>query len=106
MTKGKKIPRLSGVVSETVLNQKAYLIYLWSPSCGMCRNMTPMIDTLSQQREDVAKIDVSQHSETAKALGVLGTPAIVLIENGVIKQVSLGIKTKDTILKLLDRNLS
>lgn len=105
-SKGKKVTALTGVVSENVLNQKYYLLYIWGPNCGMCRNMTPMIDTLMQQRSDIAKIDVSQHSEAAKAVGVLGTPAIVLVEEGVIKQVSLGVKTKTAILALLNENSS
>ena len=105
-SKGKKVTALSGVVPESVLNQKRYLLYIWGGDCGMCRNMTPMIDMLMQQRSDVAKIDVGQHLEVAKAVGVLGTPAIVLIEEGVIKQVLLGVKTKAAILALLNDNSS
>ena len=102
LAKGKKIEGLSGIVPDAVLNQKCYLIYVWGPNCGLCRNMTPMIDKLSQQRNDIAKIDVSQYPDTAKSIGVLGTPAIVLIENNIVQKVSLGVKTESDIMQLLE----
>ena len=71
-------------------------------NCGLCRNMTLMIDKLSQQRNDIAKIDISQYPDAAKSIGVLGTPAIVLIENNIVQKVSLGVKTESDIMQLLE----
>ena len=99
--RGKKITDITGVVPESVQQQKRYVLYFWAPVCGMCRGMTPIIDKLINQRADVAKIDASQHPESARALGVLGTPALVLVEEGTISKVSLGAKSEKVILNML-----
>jgi len=99
--RGKKISELTGIVPDSVQQQERYALYFWAPVCGMCRGMTPIIDKLISQRDDVAKIDASQHPESARALGVLGTPALVLVEEGTISKVSLGAKSEKVILKML-----
>ena len=99
--RGKEIPQLTGVVSDEVLQNKRYLLYFWSPRCGMCRGMTPIIEKLTKERNDIAKIDAAQHPESARALGVMGTPALVLIEDGKISKTVLGAKPENVILQML-----
>ena len=99
--KGKKIPSFSGVISNKVQEKPCYLLYIWAPSCGMCRGMTIVIDELIDQRDDIAKINASEYVEVVRSLGILGTPAIVRVENGLIAAVSLGVKSKKNILAML-----
>ena len=103
--RGKRITKLSGIIPESILNKESYALYFWAPVCGMCRGMTPIIDELIEQRDDLAKIDASQYPESARALGVLGTPALVLVRDGGIAKVSLGGKSEKVILKMLSSYL-
>ncbi len=99
--RGKKIPQLAGVVSDAVQQKERYLLYFWAPQCGMCRGMTPIIEKLIGERDDLAKIDAAEHPEFARALGVLGTPALVLVEQGTISKVTLGAKSEKSILNII-----
>lgn len=100
---GKKAPRLAGLVSDNILKNKRYTLYFWSPQCGMCPSMTHVIDKLSKERNDLAKVDAVQHAELAHQMGVMGTPALVFIENGRIENIALGAKTERRILSLLEK---
>lgn len=103
-SRGKNIPDLQGLVEERVLRNKRYCLYCWSPQCGICPYMTRVIDKLSQERNDIAKMNTDDYSEIARGMGVMGTgiPALVFIENGQITNVSLGAKTEKKILRLLN----
>ncbi|KAG1653994.1 Thioredoxin [Nymphon striatum] len=94
-------PSLDKILDSEQRKQNRILLYFMAPHCGMCRHVTPIIDELSNQRNDVKRVDISINADVAKELGVLGTPAFVLIENGVIDKVKLGALPKDKILEML-----
>ena len=67
----------------------------------MCRGMTPVIDALAKERDDVVKIDVTQHLPVARAFSVLGTPTLVLVKDGKVEQMLVGAKSEKHIRDLL-----
>jgi thioredoxin 1 len=98
---GHQVPDLSDVLSETQRAQKRLLLYFWSPRCSMCRGMTPVIDKLAQEREDVISVNAAENVELARRFKVMGTPTMVLLDHGKIDKVLLGAKTEKTIRSLL-----
>lgn len=99
---GKDIPDLSDVLDEKHRQQQKLLIYFWSPRCSMCRSMTPVIEKLAQQRDDVVSINAAENIEAARRLKVMGTPTLVVLNKGKIEQVLLGAKSEKTINGLLN----
>jgi thioredoxin 1 len=81
----------------------ARLYYFWSPHCGMCRGMTPLIDRLRETRSDLVKINVAESPELARGFGVAATPTLVLVRDGMVEKVLLGAQSETRILELLDR---
>ena len=100
--KGQRAPALDAVLGGRQKGQARLLLYFWSPSCGMCKNMTPVINELMALRDDVVSIDISQHFDLARAFGVMGTPALAIIEQGIVREVSLGVKSRARIVKMLE----
>jgi thioredoxin 1 len=80
-----------------------YLVLFWSPSCGQCRTMSALVDELSERRNDVRSVDLSEHRDLARELGVMATPAFVVIEKGTVRQIQLGARTQAQLLKLLEQ---
>ncbi len=76
------------------------ILYFYSPSCGMCRKMEPIIESISKKFK-VRKIDISDEVgfKIAKELGILGTPTTVIIKDGKIAKVFLGVQPEEKILK-------
>jgi thioredoxin 1 len=79
------------------------LYYFWSPHCGMCRGMTPLIDRLRETRSDLIKINLVESRELARSFGIAATPTLVLVRDGVVEKVLLGAQGETRILELLDR---
>ncbi len=98
---GQQAPDLSDVFTEKQRQQPRLLLYFWSPRCSMCRNMTPIVDKLAQEREDVISINAADNVDVAKRFKVMGTPTLVLLKNGKVDKVLLGAKSEKTINALL-----
>lgn len=77
------------------------LVYFFSPTCGPCRAMRPSIDALRAEGRPVVAVDVSRDMEIALAWNVLATPTTVVVRDGRIGDVLLGIVTKDRLEQLL-----
>ena len=99
--KGSAAPKVAGQLGQAIASSKRSLIYFYSPSCGPCRRMAPTIDALQEQDDRVYKVDVSQTPEVAMQFGVMGTPAVVLVSNGVIDDIRMGFQPKDALVQLL-----
>ncbi len=79
---------------------KNVVVYFYSPSCGACVRMNPVIDDLSKKVR-VKKVNVSDKEglQIASQLGVLGTPTTVVVKDGRVKKAFLGFQKKENILQ-------
>ena len=98
--KGRDAARLQQVMG---LDNKRHLVYFWSPSCGHCKSMTLVINELMDSRDDVHAMNLVDQAALARELGVMGTPALAVINKGYVEQVQLGVRTQSQILNLLDK---
>ncbi len=68
------------------------LIEFGSPNCSACRRMAPALAKLSAQYPGrVIHLSVVNHRTLAQTLRIMGTPTLVLIQNGHIAEVFVGI---------------
>lgn len=100
--RGQPAPTLDAVLDDDQQGLKRYLLYFWAPSCGMCRTMTPVINRLAEAHREVVAVDASAHLDLTRACGVMGTPALVLIEDGRIKRMQLGARSEAQIRSWLE----
>lgn len=68
------------------------LVYCFSPQCRPCRPMSREVDSLIDDGEPVYKLDITKHPEASRELGIRAAPTLVLIENGRIARMVLGVK--------------
>jgi thioredoxin 1 len=102
MKKGKVIEPFSGEISRKIQSGEKLLLYFYSPSCGACKAMTPVIDEMKRGNKNIYKINLAKESERkiGQIFGVMGTPATVLVENSKIAQFILGAKSKNFLTSL------
>ena len=90
---------------ETVrASDKTVLIDFFADWCGPCRMVSPIIDEIAEERDDilVCKINVDDEPELASQFEVFSIPTLVVMKNGEVANVSTGARPKNAILALLD----
>ncbi len=66
-------------------SRKPVMIDFYSPSCGPCRMLAPVVESLARQfvgEVSVAKLDTSQNPGAAGQFGIRAVPTLVFLKNG------------------------
>ena len=89
---------------EITNSEKPVLLDFYADWCGPCRMVSPIVDEIAEERQDilVGKINVDIESELAEAFGVATIPTLVVMKEGKIVNQSAGARPKAQILSLLD----
>jgi thioredoxin 1 len=98
---GKPAPDLGGKAGKWVKKGKTALFYFYSPNCGACKAMTPLVVALSKDKEGVFPIDLSKDMSIARKLGIMATPTTVIIKQGVVEKFLIGPRSKSDLLEQL-----
>ena len=74
----------SNFQAEVIESDKPTLVDFWAPWCGPCRVVAPVLEEISQQRDDlrIVKLNVDENQRTAAQFGVLSIPTMILFKNG------------------------
>lgn len=89
---------------ELVLNaDRKVLLDFWAPWCGPCRMVSPIVDEIAQERQDilVGKVNVDEEMELAAQFQVMSIPTLVVLKKGQVVNRVVGARPKDAILSLL-----
>ena len=102
LARGRVVPELDALLTDAQRGKQRLLVYFWSPACGMCRGMTPVIEKLAAERGDVLKVNAAESTALAKHFGVMATPSLALVERGVLRKLVVGAKSESQIRALLE----
>ncbi|MCX6245649.1 MAG: thioredoxin [Bacteroidetes bacterium] len=85
------------------------LVDFWAAWCGPCKLMAPVLNDVAETvdgKATIAKLNVDDHRATATQFKIRSIPTMILFKNG--KEVTrfTGVKSKDTILKEIERRLA
>ena len=89
---------------ELVLNaEKEVLLDFWAPWCGPCRMVSPIVDEIAEERQDilVGKVNVDEEMELAAQFRVMSIPTLVVLKNGQVVNQVIGARSKQELLSLL-----
>ncbi len=89
---------------EVLQSDKPVLIDFWASWCGPCRMVSPIIDEIAEISDGsykVAKINVDDQAELASKFGVMSIPTLIVMKNGKITNSSVGARSKQAILSML-----
>lgn len=82
------------------------LVDFWAGWCVPCRMMAPVLNELAAELNDnafVGKVDVEQYQMLAQKYNVRNIPTMVLLKNGEEIKRFVGMKTKDFLIKEIQK---
>ncbi|MCL7489266.1 MAG: thioredoxin domain-containing protein [Desulfobulbaceae bacterium] len=84
------------------------LVDFYSPTCGPCRMLAPVIDALARKFEGkavVAKYDTSRYQAAASRFQIRGVPTLIFIKQGRVVDQVVGAAPQSDIEQRLNRLL-
>jgi thioredoxin 1 len=94
---------------DTLLQSDSPLVVDFTAQwCGPCRLVAPLMNQLSEQYGDrarVFKLDLDANKLVAKRFGVKSIPAVMFFKNGELMEISVGVKTYEEFCRILETYL-
>ncbi|MHB8810551.1 MAG: thioredoxin [Desulfobulbaceae bacterium] len=89
------VRELDDLSFNRIVNESALpvLVDFYSPTCGPCRMLAPVIDTIARNfagRLLVAKLDTSRHQMAASRYQIRGVPTLLFFKNGSLVEQMVG----------------
>lgn len=88
---------------EVLQAREPVLIDFYADWCGPCKMLSPIIDEVAQENDDikVVKVNVDESSDIALEYKVMSIPTLVVIKNGQEVARSIGVIDKSEIKNML-----
>ena len=102
-----RVAELSESVFDTVVSDEEVpvLVDFWSPTCGPCRTLVPILEELAEENEGeatIAKINAAEYPELAAKFDIDTLPTLLLFYRGRVVERMVGVQSKYKLQSALD----
>jgi len=86
--------------------EKLTMVDFYTTWCGPCKQMAPFIEEIKMENKDVVnvlKVDAEDQIDIASKYNISGYPTLIFFKNGVVVHESLGGRSKEDLLALINQ---
>ena len=89
--------------SVVLESEKPVLVDFFATWCGPCRQMSPILEQVSEERSDVkiVKVDVDENQNLAAEYGVMSIPTLIYFKGGKAVSQTVGARSKASLEMML-----
>jgi len=93
---------------EVLESETPVIVDFWAPWCGPCRVVSPILEELNGERDDlrVVKVNVDENQAIAARYDILSIPTMILFKNGEIAKKVIGALPKARLVAEFDPALA
>jgi thioredoxin 1 len=109
ITDSEKIRILTDQNFQDKIKSGTVLVDFWASWCMPCKMMAPILNEVAEEtngKVTIGKVNVDEQKATAARFGIRSIPTMILFQNGKELKRITGVKTRDYLLKELDRRTS
>jgi thioredoxin 1 len=99
---GRDADPLFETIPDLKRTDRRALVYCYSPQCGPCRFMSPVVEALQREDRPIFALNVAEHPDLAREIGVRASPTVLVVHHGRIERSLLGARDRDRLLQLLE----
>lgn len=83
------------------------VIDFYTPTCGPCKSLAPVLEAISEEFLDVkiAKVDVTKIPAASQVYGIMSVPTVMFMRDSQVKEVARGFLNKGLLCSMIRRHL-
>ena len=88
---------------QVLQNEKAVIVDFWAEWCGPCHAVSPVLDKIVEEHDDLVlvKVNIDEEQELASRYGVMSIPTMILFRDGEPSAAVIGAQPKSSIERAL-----
>jgi thioredoxin 1 len=96
---------------EVLEGDKVVLVDFWAPWCGPCKMQGPIVEELSndfanEAKVKVMKMNVDENPEVSQQYSILSIPTLKIFKGGEIVADMVGLQSKESLASQIKKQLS